>query len=61
MAGYWARWWSSARSFWRAYACVNAAGTAMGYYEKTGWHRHVWDASELVDLASDCIQMRKLL
>jgi N-acetylglutamate synthase-like GNAT family acetyltransferase len=40
---------------------VNAARTALGYYEKTGWHVYEWDASELVDLAADCIQMRKLL
>jgi GNAT superfamily N-acetyltransferase len=40
---------------------VNAARTAFGYYEKTGWHLHEWDASELVDMAADCVQMRKLL
>lgn len=42
-------------------ALVNAAATALGYYEATGWHRHVWDESELVGIASDCIQMRKTL
>ena len=40
---------------------VNAAPTAVGYYAKTGWQEHVWDASELVGIASDCVQMRKLL
>lgn len=40
---------------------VNAAKTALGYYEKTGWHRHIWDAEELVGMAADCIQMRKML
>lgn len=39
-------------------AHVNAALTAVGYYEATGWQRHVWDAAEL---AGDCIQMRKTL
>lgn len=50
-----------AQAFGARTLLVNAARTAIGYYEKTGWHRHEWDASELVDLASDCIQMRKLL
>lgn len=38
---------------------VNAAPTAVGYYEKTGWSPYVWDAAELVGIASDCVQMRK--
>lgn len=38
---------------------VNAAETAVGFYEATGWSRHVWDAEELVGIASTCIQMRK--
>ena len=38
---------------------VNAAPTAIGYYEKTGWERFVWDAEELAGMAEDCIQMRK--
>lgn len=42
-------------------ALVNAAPTALGYYEAMGWHRYVWDESELVSIAQDCIQMRKLL
>lgn len=40
---------------------VNAAPEAVGFYEKTGWKRHVWDAAELVGLAASCIQMRKLI
>ncbi|MCD7060067.1 GNAT family N-acetyltransferase [Pelagibacterium xiamenense] len=40
---------------------VNAAPEAVGYYEKTGWSRHAWDASELDGLAADCVQMRKAL
>jgi GNAT superfamily N-acetyltransferase len=42
-------------------AYVNAAPTALGYYESTGWQRYVWDEEELVSIASDCIQMRKPL
>jgi GNAT superfamily N-acetyltransferase len=40
---------------------VNAAPEAVGFYEKTGWERFEWDASELVNIAAACIQMRKLL
>ena len=50
-----------ARAYGAHTALVNAAPTAVGYYEKTGWERHVWDASELTSIASDCIQMRKAL
>ena len=50
-----------ARAFGARILLVNAAHTAVGYYEATGWQRHVWDASELVGIASDCIQMRKLI
>lgn len=50
-----------ARDFGATTLLVNAAPTALGYYEKTGWHRYVWDEAELVSIASDCIQMRKLL
>lgn len=50
-----------ARGFGAHTALVNAAPTAVGYYESTGWQRHVWDASELVSIASDCIQMLKAL
>jgi GNAT superfamily N-acetyltransferase len=38
---------------------VNAAPSALGFYEKLGWERHVWDAEELNGIAADCIQMRK--
>lgn len=48
-----------ARSFGAATLFVNAAPTALGFYDATGWHRHVWDAAELIGIASDCIQMRK--
>ena len=40
-------------------AYVNAAPTAIGYYEATGWQRHIWDEAELA--SSECIQMRKAL
>jgi GNAT superfamily N-acetyltransferase len=50
-----------ARGFGTHTALVNAAPTAVGYYESTGWQRHVWDSSELVSIAADCIQMRKQL
>lgn len=40
---------------------INAAPKALGYYEKLGWTRHVWDPAELAGAASDCVQMRKLL
>ncbi len=40
---------------------VNAAPDAVGFYEKTGWHRESWDPEELVGIASNCVQMVKSL
>lgn len=40
---------------------VNSAPTAVGFYEKTGWHRFAWDPGELVSIAQDAVQMRKIL
>ena len=40
---------------------LNAAPEALGFYEKLGWERHVWDAEEQAGIARDCIQMRKAL
>ncbi|WNJ90641.1 GNAT family N-acetyltransferase [Bosea sp. 685] len=40
---------------------VNAAADAVGYYEKTGWHRSEWDPAELSGLAAGCVQMEKSL
>ncbi len=40
---------------------VNSAPDAVGFYEKCGWHRHVWDPEELAGIAADCVQMRKAL
>jgi GNAT superfamily N-acetyltransferase len=50
-----------ARAFGARMALVNAAASAVGYYEKTGWSRHIWDVAELASMGSDCIQMRKAL
>ena len=38
---------------------LNSAPEAVGFYEKNGWRRHVWDASELIGIAEACVQMRK--
>lgn len=38
---------------------VNAARTAVGFYQKTGWQEAEWDAEELAGLAADCVQMVK--
>lgn len=38
---------------------VNAAPDAVGFYEKTGWHKESWDPEELVGIASNCVQMVK--
>ncbi len=38
---------------------VNAAPEAVGFYEKGGWVRHVWDPVELAGIAEACVQMRK--
>lgn len=40
---------------------VNAAPDAVGFYEKMGWKKEMWDESELRGLASDCVQMMKNL
>jgi GNAT superfamily N-acetyltransferase len=40
---------------------VNFAADAVGFYEKTGWHRKEWDSSELTGIAADCVQMEKQL
>jgi N-acetylglutamate synthase-like GNAT family acetyltransferase len=38
---------------------VNAAPTAVGFYERTGWSRFTWNAEELTGVAAGCVQMRK--
>jgi N-acetylglutamate synthase-like GNAT family acetyltransferase len=40
---------------------INAAPEAVGFYEKSGWVRYVWDEAELRGIAADCIQMRTRL
>jgi GNAT superfamily N-acetyltransferase len=40
---------------------VNAHRSAVGFYLATGWREENWDESELVGLASDCVQMTKVL
>ncbi|MBG6209259.1 N-acetylglutamate synthase-like GNAT family acetyltransferase [Labrenzia sp. EL_126] len=40
---------------------VNAAPGAVGYYEKMGWRHAIWNVSELISLAKDCVQMTKVL
>ena len=40
---------------------VNAAPEALGYYDKLGWERFIWDPAELIEIARDCEQMRKAL
>ncbi|MEO5806948.1 GNAT family N-acetyltransferase [Devosia sp.] len=49
----------------KAFGCttlwVNAAKTAVGYYYKTGWSEHEWDAEERIGIAIECTQMRKQL
>lgn len=50
-----------ARAFSSTTLYVNAAATAVGFYHRTGWVDHVWDPTELVGLASTCVQMTKAL
>jgi GNAT superfamily N-acetyltransferase len=50
-----------ARAFGTTTLYVNAAETALGFYHRTGWVDHAWDPAELVSLAVNATQMRKLL
>ncbi len=52
-------WEEAARARGMRTLVVNAAPEALGFYEKLGWERFVWDRAELEGIASDCIQMRK--
>jgi|ERR1700735_238339 N-acetylglutamate synthase-like GNAT family acetyltransferase len=40
---------------------VNAAPEAVGYYEKLGWEHYSWNPAELIGIAANCKQMRKVL
>jgi GNAT superfamily N-acetyltransferase len=51
----------AARARGMTHLVINSAPTATGFYEKTGWIRAEWDASELIGIASRCVQMRKTL
>jgi GNAT superfamily N-acetyltransferase len=48
-----------ARSIGISTLLVNAAPEALGYYERVGWAKHVWNPAELRGIATDCIQMRR--
>lgn len=50
-----------ARELGVAHLRVNAAPDAVGFYEKAGWQPETWDADELSGIASDCVQMVKLV
>ena len=50
---------AEARRFGITRLQVNAHPDAVGYYERTGWHREEWDPAEMVGLAADCVQMVK--
>ena len=50
-----------ARSLGMTTLFVNAAPEAVGYYEKLGWHRFIWDETEALGIASDATQMTKNL
>ena len=38
---------------------LNAARESVGFYEKLGWTRQVWDEQELATFARNCVQMTK--
>lgn len=40
---------------------VNSAPDAVGFYEKCGWQREIWDREELQGIARGCVQMMKYL
>ncbi|MDB5542224.1 MAG: hypothetical protein JWQ89_3951 [Devosia sp.] len=40
---------------------VNSAPDAVGFYEKRGWQREIWDPAELAGIAVNCVQMVKPL
>ncbi len=40
---------------------VNSAADAVGFYEKRGWQREIWDPEELRSIAVGCVQMMKYL
>lgn len=38
---------------------VNAEPDSLEYYRKMGWQEYDWDPSQLVDIATNCKQMKK--
>jgi GNAT superfamily N-acetyltransferase len=52
-------WEDAARARGMHTLVINAAPEALGFYEKLGWERFVWDQVEAEGIAADCIQMRK--
>ena len=38
---------------------VDADPAAVGFYRKTGWYCCMWDETEFVGIAADCVQMVK--
>lgn len=50
---------SAARARGMTHLFINAAPTATGFYEKTGWRMFSWNPAELTGIASRCVQMRK--
>jgi hypothetical protein len=40
---------------------LNSRDTAVGFYERAGWSREVWDAAELQGSAAHCVQMTKAI
>ncbi len=38
---------------------LNSAPDAVGFYEKAGWRREVWDVDELRGMSQNCVQMTK--
>ena len=40
---------------------INAHGSAVGFYERTGWAPETWDPGELLGIAAHCTQMTKRL
>ena len=40
---------------------VNSDSKAVGYYQKIGFKKEMWDKNELQGIAEDCVQMTKKL
>jgi GNAT superfamily N-acetyltransferase len=40
---------------------LNSRDSAVGFYEKSGWSKQVWDADELTGGGAHCVQMVKAI